>query len=102
MRTKTIYLKFNKKLYSSDTLKKAAYKFSNRFSHIISENKDEYVCNIQFPEKASESQINFSIDEFKKEVSDQDLRNIVSKETEQVRNLILAHAFSKTNLIKDD
>ena len=43
MRTKTIYLKFNKKLYSSDTLKKAAYKFSNRFSHIISENKDEYV-----------------------------------------------------------
>lgn len=35
----------------------------------------------------------------KKEALDQTLRTRIKKETEQVRNLILAHAFSKSGLI---
>ena len=35
-----------------------------------------------------------------KELNDQILREKISQETEDVRNLILAHAFSKTNFIK--
>ena len=34
-----------------------------------------------------------------KELNDQILREKISQETEGVRNLILAHAFSKTNFI---
>lgn len=39
---------------------------------------------------------------FQQALLDQDLREIVSEETEGVRNLILAHAFSKTTLIKPE
>ncbi len=41
------------------------------------------------------------LENFKKEVLDQDLREKIAKETEEVRNLILAHAFSKTSIIKN-
>ena len=37
-----------------------------------------------------------------KELNDQVLREKISQETEGVRNLLLAHAFSKTNFIKDN
>lgn len=36
------------------------------------------------------------------EVLDQRMREVVRKETEGVRNLILAHAFSRTGLISND
>ena len=42
------------------------------------------------------------IDDFKKEVLDQDLREKLKVETEPVRNLILAHAFSKTGIISHE
>jgi His-Xaa-Ser system protein HxsD len=35
---------------------------------------------------------------FKNEVLDQDLRSIISKETEAIRNAVLAFALSKTGL----
>jgi len=89
-------------MYQLDVLKKSSYKFSHKFSNIISETTKDYICNIDFPEDTSKSQINFCIQEFKKEVADQDLRKIISKETEHVRNLILAHAFSKTSFIKNE
>ena len=40
-------------------------------------------------------------DDFIKEVHDQDLREIIKNETEDIRNLILAKAFSKLD-IKDE
>ena len=39
------------------------------------------------------------IENLKKEVLDQELRHKLKAETEPVRNLIFAHAFSKTGLI---
>ena len=102
MNTRSLKLLFSKKMYSIEVLKKASYKYSARFSNIISEKDEEYICDISFPEKTSETHINFCIDDFKKEVADQDLRRIVSKETEHVRNLILAHAFSKTSVIENE
>jgi His-Xaa-Ser system protein HxsD len=42
------------------------------------------------------------VESFKKEVLDQDLRLKLKAETEPIRNLILAHAFSKTGLIADE
>ena len=50
----------------------------------------------------SEKKIQEYLDDFKKEVLDQDLRENIKRETEAVRNLILSHAFSKTGLIQDE
>jgi His-Xaa-Ser system protein HxsD len=39
------------------------------------------------------------IQDFRKEVLDQHLRARIAKETESIRHLILAHAFSRTGLV---
>lgn len=79
-------------------IKKAAYRFGDR-CFVTIETLDEKRVVITFQPKRA----NFSIDvlegEFRNEVLDQDLREIVAEETEGIRNLLLAQAFSKTSLI---
>ena len=97
-----VLLVFDATVYSSDAIKKAAYRSINRFAVNIAKEGNEIRCGLTFKDSATEPQIKSFIDEFKKEVLDQDLRESIKKETEGVRNLILAHTFSKTGLIKDE
>ena len=97
-----VLVTFDATIYSSDTIKKAAYKSINRFAVNLAKAGNDINCSLTFKDSATESQIKLYIDEFKKEVLDQDLRESIKKETEGVRNLILAHTFSKTGLIKDE
>ncbi len=97
-----VVLTFDATLYSAEAIKKAAYRSINRFAVNIAREGNEIKCSLTFKDSATESQIKFYIDEFRKEVLDQDLRESIKKETEGVRNLILAHTFSKTGLIKDE
>ncbi len=97
-----VTLIFDATVYSADAIKKAAYRSINRFSINISIEKNQLKCSLSFKESITEPQIKYFIDEFKKDVLDQDLRESIKKETEGVRNLILAHTFSKTGLIKDE
>jgi len=93
---------FDKQIYSVEAIKKAAYRFIDKFSAVISEEGPSYSCALNFPDKSSDNQVTRIVDDFKKEVLDQDLRESIKKETEGVRNLILAHTFSKVGLIKDE
>jgi His-Xaa-Ser system protein HxsD len=97
-----VTLIFDATVYSADAIKKAAYRSINRFSINISKEENQIKCSLSFKDSTTELQIKSYIDEFKKEVLDQDLRESIKKETEGVRNLILAHTFSKTGLIKDE
>ena len=97
-----VVLTFDATLYSAEAIKKAAYRSINRFAVNIAREENEIKCSLTFKDSATEPQIKFYIDEFRKEVLDQDLRESIKKETEGVRNLILAHTFSKTGLIKDE
>lgn len=92
-------LKINKSIYKLVTLKKAAYRFINVFSVTFLDENDSYICLLKFTEKYTERQVDYYIDEYNKEILDQDLRELIKAETEPTRNLILAHAFSKTDLI---
>jgi His-Xaa-Ser system protein HxsD len=60
------------------------------------------ICHLAFDDKVSEAAVGANVDNLKKEVLDQDLRLKLKTETEPIRNLILAHAFSKTGLIADE
>lgn len=42
------------------------------------------------------------LNDFKTEVLDQDLRETIKNKTEATRNLIIAHAFSNTEINKDE
>ena len=97
-----VNLIFDASVYSTGAIKKAAYRSINKFAINIANEGNQINCSLTFKESATESQIKSYLDEFKKEVLDQDLREIIKKETEEVRNLILAHTFSKTGLIKDE
>ena len=45
---------------------------------------------------------NNKVDEYTNKINDYILREDKAKDTEKERNLILAYAFSRTNLVKDD
>lgn len=92
---------FDTNVYKLDVVKKAAYRFTDKFSVNFRLDSSQVMCELNFPDKKSKEYIDQTINDFKSEVLDQDLREKISIETESVRNLILAHAFSRTSLIKE-
>jgi His-Xaa-Ser system protein HxsD len=89
-------------VYSLDALKRSLYRFSDRFSSFIQVDSGVAICTLTFGSTASPEFVSVVLDNFRKELLDQDLRDRVRKETEAVRNLILSHALSKTGLIGDE
>ena len=68
----------------------------------IADHSDSFEVEMRFNKESSKEAQEHFISEFTKEVLDQDLRESIKKETEGYRNLILAHVFSKTSLIKNE
>lgn len=97
-----VLLTFDANVYSADAIKRAAYRSISKFAINIVNDSGNIKCYLTFKATTTESEIKSYVDEFKKEVLDQDLRESIKKETEGIRNLILAHTFSKTGLIKDE
>lgn len=93
---------FDSRVFSLAAVKKAAYRYMQAFTTDISVKENEIQCLLRFLSSTSEEGCERLADEFKKEVLDQDLREQLKIETEAVRNLILAHAFSKTKLVGDE
>ena len=95
-------LRFDLAVFSIDAIKAACYRFSDKCSPAIEVQERTIVCQLQFDSKLSDASIVSEIENFRKEVLDQELRQKLKAETEPIRNLILAHAFSKTGLIADE
>jgi len=87
---------------SLDSIKKAAYRFIDQFSAEFVIEDSNIWCVLRFPPTKSKESIDFVVNDFRKEVLDQDLRASIRAETEPIRNLILAHAFSKTGLSQNE
>ncbi len=89
---------FDDRVFSLMAIKKAAYTYLRTFSTEIIQEGNQIHCRLVFTLPIDESARARCIEEFRKEVLDQDLRERLKAETEAVRNVILAHAFSKTGL----
>ena len=86
-------------IYSLEAIKKTAYKFASRTSVVIAPKSDSsVVVTFGFIGKDARDKLEQVISDFCNELLDQDLREIVKEETSALRNLIMAHAFSKTTL----
>jgi His-Xaa-Ser system protein HxsD len=83
---------FDVNVFSLDTVKRTLYRFSDKCSFDI-QMKDN-VITVTF-----QSQDDL-VTKIKNEVLDQDLRDTLSKETANIRTLILANAFSNSGLIE--
>ena len=89
-------LKFNKNLYSKTALIKAAYNFTDRaYLHLDCDDTYYYVEIIP---KENENEI--SKEEFSNEMLTQSVRHEVYLQTKNIRELLMARAFS-TSLVTD-
>jgi His-Xaa-Ser system protein HxsD len=90
------------RIYGQAALLKAVHRFTGRcYLHL--QHRDEYLVNARFqPKQAQECRMEELAGEFFNELLDQRLRAIVQQESEAVRNLILAHALSRTSLISPE
>ena len=95
----TISVVFDLNAFSVNAVKSAAYRYLHLFTADITVAEAHIQCALQFASTLSPDKTEQIVNEFKKEVLDQDLRERLKTETETVRNLILAHAFSKTGLV---
>jgi His-Xaa-Ser system protein HxsD len=85
-------------IYSLPALLRVAYRFTNRcYLHLQYEGEKQ--VGVRFRGKIRGADLAAIAGEFANELLDQTLREIVSQESEPVRNLILAHALSNTALI---
>jgi His-Xaa-Ser system protein HxsD len=101
-KTKTLVVTLDSKVFSLIAVKKAAYKFLRNFSVDISLQSDLIHCELSLSSCISDEERDLLVEDFRKEILDQDLRERLKSETEAVRNVILAYAFSKTGLISDE
>jgi His-Xaa-Ser system protein HxsD len=94
-------ISFDTRAVDLNSIKRTAYKFTDQCAIDLQVGKDEVICVVDFKNELSEKEFkNFSI-EFRNDVLDEELRADIAAQTEAVRNLILAYAFSKTGLEDD-
>lgn len=97
-----LHLNFDLQLYNPEAVQKAAYRVMNYLTADISVSENLIECKL-FPNiTVSKEQFSFGVEEFRKHVLDYQLRYNLKKETEQLRNLVLAVAFSKTDLLQSE
>jgi len=94
-------LSFDRAAYSADAIQRAAYRFSDRLSLDLSAEGSEYRCGLDL-ETSDAAIADGVVRDFRREVLDQTLRERIREETQDVRNLILAVAFSNTGLAAEE
>lgn len=92
-----VVIEFPREAYALEAIKRAAYRLSDRLVVDIEPRDGTIACTVT-PRTPVDPHGADPIEAFKLEVLDQDLRSSIAAETEAVRNLILAYAFSKTGL----
>jgi His-Xaa-Ser system protein HxsD len=80
---------------SIDAIQRAAYRFSDRFSCELIPGGESHLCRLQPIGELSAEQVG----SFRTEVLDQTLRERIRAETEPIRTMILAQAFSRTGVV---
>lgn len=90
-------LTFDAACYTADAVERAAYRFSDRLSSEVSADAASITCVLRV--SGGDAQAEQVLADFRNEVLDQTLRARIRDETREVRNLILALAFSNTELV---
>ncbi|MCZ8252139.1 MAG: His-Xaa-Ser system protein HxsD [Hylemonella sp.] len=87
----------DKSVYPLEVVEKAAYRFIDRLTIVISQTESQIMCDVS-DLTGNDTSVEIVIADFKRELLDQKLRHQIKQETEPVRNLILSLAFSRSGL----
>jgi His-Xaa-Ser system protein HxsD len=94
----TVKVHLQTQIYRLSAIKKAAYQFADKsFIHIVE--SESASVTVEMKRKSHSIDMGDLAGSFCNEVLDQELRELVAQETEPIRNLLLAQAFSCTSLI---
>jgi His-Xaa-Ser system protein HxsD len=93
-------LSFDRAGYTVDAIQRAAYRFTDRLSSEINTTDVSIDVRVILLEEGSE--VDAVVADFRNEALDQVLRERIRAETADVRNLVLALAFSRTGLADAD
>lgn len=89
------------KVYGLTAIKKAAYRLANRCTVVFGEVEGDAVSlSFQFGAGTNDAAATEAVRLFHQELLDEDLRERIHRDTDALRALILAHTFSKTDLIE--
>ena len=88
---------FEAATHTADAIQRAAYKFSDRLSCDVVTEGAVFRCILHLG--VEDESVEDVLSDFRNEVLDETLRERIRGETREVRNLILALAFSKTGLV---
>mgnify|MGYP001558473760 CR=1 FL=1 len=98
---KAVDLTLDTRVYRLVAMKKAAYRMASRCTAVFREVDANLVsASFSFPPGTSEASATEAVRLFQQELLDEDLRETLREQTDPLRSLILAHAFSKTDLIE--
>ena len=91
-------VRFAADLFDAATIKKAAYRLTDRCAFDLSTSADSIICDCRFSPPITEAEADDLEARLRNEVLEQDLRRTIGEETAPLRNAILAYAFSDTGL----
>ena len=98
-----VRLTIDLRLYRLAAVQKAAYRLADTFTAILGDIHEQVAClDLVFPDRAASGDVSGAVRRLYQELLDQELREKVAEETQAVRALIIAQAFSRTDLIKRD
>ena len=90
---------FDAKVYTLDVVKRAAYGFAGKGGCAITLDGDQIRVHFTPGAPMTPDEITRLVCALQNAVLDQDLRDRIRRETADMRNLILANAFSRSGLI---
>ena len=95
-----VRLALDPSIYGPSAIQKAGYKLAKRFTLLIESSLPHQVqVSLLLHDEADGTVARAVLREFLRELGDQQLREQVREETKGIRELILAHAFSNTDLV---
>jgi His-Xaa-Ser system protein HxsD len=98
----TLETNIDMRLYRVIAVKKAAYRVAHTCTVILGTPEgDQLPLKFSFRPGTSDSAAQEAVRLFHQELLDEELRATIHGETDSLRALILAHTFSRTNLIED-
>ena len=96
--TQDCAVRFPADIYDLETIKKAAYRLSDRCAFEFRLEPNAIVCSLRFDHSLASDDVAALINALRNEVLEQDLRRLIAEETATIRNAVLAYAFSRTGL----
>lgn len=101
MAVRTLETNVDTRLYRVLAVKKAAYRVAERCTIVLgSPQGDRLPITFSFRSNTSEQAAEEAVRLFHQELLDEELRAVIHEETDALRALILAHTFSRTDLVE--